>query len=527
MVNCPYCGKLTDPKLENCPHCGGYLMKGLAPFTKPPSTERAPHQTCPNCHALVKEGDIICVACGTNLLTGQKIAEEGKKEKAPGARRRVLLIVGAAAAALLVVAAVGVLLYSLSKDPLQKAAQNAAAGDFLEAGNILTAHLQKKPDDAKAHFLHGKVLWKMNQFQQAADAFERAAESNPQNIDAAMLAVIAMGAAGESAHQAQIARLRKVTAKFPDNEDAWYLLALILGSSGDVQGQIEALKNTAGASPSVHRAKGIALALQGNDQEAQQELLTAAESEGDGGDMAAAIGFAGCLAGKIEQGEQRLKQALDTGTTVPNMVLLRLGLVLVQQGRFDEAEQYLARILAENRNEPTAQYYHAICLQARGLNEEALREYNAVAQQAKNPFANEAAIRAAEMQLAQNNTAPARDLIEKNISAGGNSPALHVLRGRAMLQAGEDARARESFKRAMELDPNYAPAYLENALMYIKQQLFAEAVRQLEKYLSIAPAGAPAARADEVNMLLDQLRQATGRTGLETAGTAAVNTRSM
>ena len=25
MKNCPYCGKLTDPKLDNCVHCGAAL----------------------------------------------------------------------------------------------------------------------------------------------------------------------------------------------------------------------------------------------------------------------------------------------------------------------------------------------------------------------------------------------------------------------------------------------------------------------------------------------------------------------
>jgi tetratricopeptide (TPR) repeat protein len=334
-----------------------------------------------------------------------------------------------------------------------------------------------------------------------------------------MLAVVAMGSAGEGGRQRQIARLRKIAQKAPDNQEAAYLLALLLGSSGDIDGQVEALKNASGAP--VQKAKGIAMALKGSAEEAQQELLTAAESEGDGGDMAAAIGFAVCLAGKAEQGEQRLKQALNTNTTVPGKVLLRLGLLMVQQGRFEEAEQYFAQLLAENRNDMAAQYYHAVSLHARGLNEEALREYNTVAQQPKSPFAGEASVRAAEMQLAQNNTAPARDLIEKTISAGVNTAAIYVLRGRAMLQAGEDAKARDSFKRAMELDPNYAPAYLENALMFIKQQLFNEAIQGLEKYLAVAPADAPATRAPEVKMLLDQLRQATGRTDAESAGGAA------
>jgi len=67
MSNCPYCGKLTDPNLDNCVHCGGFMKKQDA--GKPMPKSEATSQTCPSCRALVREGDIICVACGTNLLT--------------------------------------------------------------------------------------------------------------------------------------------------------------------------------------------------------------------------------------------------------------------------------------------------------------------------------------------------------------------------------------------------------------------------------------------------------------------------
>ncbi|MFO7975415.1 MAG: zinc ribbon domain-containing protein [Candidatus Hydrogenedentota bacterium] len=73
MINCPYCGKLTDPRLDNCVHCGGFLRKKAAPGQQRSAGEK---ETCPNCGALVQPGDIICVACGTNLLTGQRITEE-------------------------------------------------------------------------------------------------------------------------------------------------------------------------------------------------------------------------------------------------------------------------------------------------------------------------------------------------------------------------------------------------------------------------------------------------------------------
>ncbi|HNT86683.1 MAG TPA: zinc ribbon domain-containing protein, partial [Candidatus Hydrogenedentes bacterium] len=106
MINCPYCGKLTDPKLANCPHCGG-PMHAKAP-SAPRGAGAKPQQHCPSCGAAVHDGMIICVQCGTNLLTGHKIAEE---RKAPPVRerRRWPLFVGFA----VVVVALGVLVSQL------------------------------------------------------------------------------------------------------------------------------------------------------------------------------------------------------------------------------------------------------------------------------------------------------------------------------------------------------------------------------------------------------------------------------
>jgi len=521
MINCPYCGKLTDPKLENCPHCGGYVQKGSVAFAtgRPANTGQ---QACPNCKALVKEGDIICVACGTNLLTGQKIAEEQKirETASAGGGRRLVLWAGVAVVLVLVCGGLLYVGYALTRDPVQQAVQLAIAGNPLEASDVLNKHIQAHPEDGKAQFTLGKILWSMNQMPAAAAAFESAAKNDPTNEEAHMLAVLGLGmGGGQDSRGRQIALLKGMTAQSPNNAEAWFLLALMYGAENNVEQEMAALEKCAALDGS-HRARGIALALKDDLEGAQAALTQAADQEGEGGDMAAALGFTACLAGKNEEAVQRLKQALDTDTYIKEEALTRLGLLLVAQGEFALAGDYLSRALEANAKNQSAQFYHAVCLQADGKTMEAQREFERIAQEA-GTFATEATVRAAEMNLAQGNTQVARELVEKAVGAGGSSAALHTLRGRAMVLAGEDNPAREAFRQAIQTDANYAPAYLESGLLCVKQQAFTEGIQELEKYVSLCPADAPGTRVEEVNMLLDQLRQASGRAK---AGDAATTT---
>ena len=108
MIKCPFCGGLADAASDNCIHCGGPLKSRAVQ----PGAGKTAAVLCPACGAGVGPGDIVCVKCGTNLLTGQKIADEKQKEAKPGrfAFRRVLAY---GAFALVVLAAAGALIAAL------------------------------------------------------------------------------------------------------------------------------------------------------------------------------------------------------------------------------------------------------------------------------------------------------------------------------------------------------------------------------------------------------------------------------
>ena len=149
MMNCPYCGKLTDPRLDNCVHCGGFLRKKAAPGQRRSSGEK---ETCPTCGALVQAGDIICVACGTNLLTGQRITEE---QPAPAkAKKRSFTMpsvslkwIGIATLGFLVVVILLFLLaLFLRRDRIGAAIEEYNKGNAAQAVSALNDYIQSVPD---------------------------------------------------------------------------------------------------------------------------------------------------------------------------------------------------------------------------------------------------------------------------------------------------------------------------------------------------------------------------------------------
>ena len=494
-----------------------------------PEPKKSGGQTCPNCQALVHDGDIICVGCGTNLLTGQKIAEE----KTRVAREpRNWKPIAALAAVVVVLAAVAAVFayYALTRDPVKRAVQLAYSGNLLEAGNVLSKYLESHAEDGQAHFELGRIQWKMGRMSEAANAFEKAFQSKDSNVEAGMLAVVAFGESMDpAAHQRQVGLLRDLTKQFPEDAESWYLLALALGAQDDVEGQVEALKQAVAAGIDTAGAKqsmAVALGLKGEIEAAEKQLAAAASSDDADADTAAAAGFVASMAGNQETARAQLEQAIKADTGVKTQAQTRLGLLLLSEGRTAEAAPYLAAAAERDKRNVLAQFFHAAALEAEGSVMEALTVLDAVSK-LNDPLAGEAAVRAASLYLAQGNYEKARECVSRAENASLNTASFHTTRGRVFLAAGETDRAAESFTKAREVDPAYAGAYLETGLLHIRQQEFAPAIEQLEKYLELAGQGNARARTDEVAALVEQLKQAATGQAAPAEPAADVAGRSM
>ena len=500
MINCPYCGKLTDPKLENCPHCGG-PMRAKAPAAARP---QGAAQHCPSCGNAVQDGDIICVRCGTNLLTGQKIAEEQRKPPAP--KRNwgpVALISGVV---VLVVLLIGVLVFVFSGDPVAQARSLRDQGNLLGALDVLQQYVNEHGDNAEAQFLLGQLYWQAQNYTNAAQAFERASLLDPRNADAALFQVVALNRTAGTSREAQISALRRVLDQDPGNEQARYLLGLSLGTASQYGPQIDTLENLEGDQAAASAAMGIAHALQGDTLAASEDLSRAVQQEPGFGDATAALGLVAYKQGNTEEAVRLLEQALQQGTSMEPLVRTRLGMLHLSEGRAAQALPLLEAARNHREAAPEAPFFHSLALVAMGRGSEALADLEQMATSDRD-YAAEAATELAAYFVRQGDALRAEENLRRAQQAGGSSAKFYTIQGQIQAMGGQFNEAQDSFRMAIQADAMYPAAYLEQGLLLVQREAIPDGIRQLERYLELSSEEGGGGRRNEIELLVTQLRQ--------------------
>lgn len=481
----------------------------------------APQQKCPRCGAAVHEGEIICVRCGTNLLTGQKIAEESKTTPLRE-RRRWPLFVGLLLAAV-VIGVLAWLLPDLLKSPVQKARELAQDGKKIEAAKILEQHLANHRDDAEALRLSGALHWEAQEYTEAATAFEDAFRADPKTIESVWAAIAALEKKpGDASRDRQARLVKALIEQHPDNADGWYLAALFQAESGELDSAIESLRTVLASNPDHKEARvqlGIALARKGAFEEAAAEFDAVQAQNAASPDVLLALAALDSLRGDEEQAMLRLNQAAESGQPLDDVSRIRVALSRMDEGDYAKAEELLRPAVQEVRREnEQAALFHGLCLNAIGQTAEATSRLMRVVDLG-GQYSQEAATTLAAILLAQNNVSRARDLINTAVSidrnAGTpNTPArrraaamTHTVEGRIFIAENQKDDALTAFQRAVEIDPDYGGAALELGLQYVQSGALAQGVGELNRYIGLA-----GARGDhkDIEMLIEQLQQAAG-----------------
>ena len=515
MINCPHCGKLTDPQLENCPHCGGRVRQKHRPQ---PAARKRGRQTCPSCKALVQEGDIICVVGGTNRLTGQKV---GPETAAPSKRTVFTpqVVVGSIVTVLAIVVA-GFFMWAAQSDPVARARQLIADGENMQALTELRIYVQPDSMHEEAVYELGRLEAWNGRPTDAARNFERIVlEMDRSNLDAARSAVVYLGDIGPRMRPRQIEMLRRLASADASDWNTKMMLALSQGAEGDTAGLMKGSDEVLSARPMdslAHWSLGIGYALRGDYKAAKDRLERArrieetAEEPALTAEVMAAKGFVASLSGDTEKALELLSEAVQNpALPVRKDALTQLGKLLIQEGRLSDALAHLEAAMLMPPVESRVPYLRALCLL--GLREDARGAFEVISQQQNNPYALDAAVRLASIALSIPNLSQAQDAIDRAERLGGGTAAYFTVRGRVDASSGNLALARENFRKAIVADGTYAAAYLESGLTYLKEESLSEALRELERYLELIGDDTQGADVERVRALAEQLRQTTGQ----------------
>lgn len=507
-MNCPFCGKQTAAGARNCVHCGGPLVGGsIAPGHG--GNKRA----CPSCNAPVQPGDIICVSCGTNLLTGQKVTDEKRKKererKESPAYGRIILRGFAVLVGMAVLGGLGFLAVYLLQDPVDAAKKLARQGNTLGAMETLQKHIARRPDNRNARLLLGRLQWQSEQYAKAADSLEAAYRTSPADQQTGMMAVAAAGKiGGEEGRRRQAALLHEILKNSPENGEAWRLLALTLGAIPDFKGLEDHLKSPPGGvlDPSLGAVAGLSQSMAGDLESAERLLRGYTAAAPDNGDAMAALGFVLNLEGQPEAAAEALQKALDLNTAARGAAGLQLGIIHLRQGSNEKAMAALAAAKKELPNDPRPAFFHALSLEQTGLRDEALISHEEISR-GGSAYAGASAMQLALLYLAQNLPDKAAASVKRAMELGVSSARLFTIQGRIHAAQNNMSEADQAFKRAMQLEPEYPPAYLEQGLLMVNRGDVPQGVAALEKYIQLSADDTGNSRRNEIELLVTQLKQ--------------------
>lgn len=512
MIDCPYCGKLTDPNLSNCPHCGGSLAhKSVVPQRVSLGRGR---QTCPTCKALVQDGDIICVACGTNLLTGQKVTEEQapaperRKWQMPSAR-----VAGIVAGVVLVVALLAVWFIVLTRDPKAQAARLIEEGSYIEAADVLEAYVEQQPDDSEARILLGRLQFRNNRYASAADSFEEAFRLHPSDKRAAYWALASYVLADTDPDYARRQRLlERIVDLDPGDANGWYLLSLVHSAAGDDEAARTALERyrAAGGDDAVYNWNlGLYNAAAGNFVQAEQAFAQALGGPRDA-DAKAAQAMIKALRGERGAAQSALAEVVDRPElTIDWEVQTELGKLHLAQGDFRRAVEAFDAALSANAVNPTARYFRGLAYAAINRGQQALQDFEYLIS-AGGAFAYEAALEAARQQIHRDDPGRAADFLMRAARFGSaDTPDYLLLQGLAALGQNNQREAERSFSRALQLNRNFAEAYLERGLLFIQQDRIQAGINDLQRYIQLVGTDMAGTQVREIRELVRQLQSAS------------------
>ncbi|MCX8065476.1 MAG: zinc ribbon domain-containing protein [Candidatus Hydrogenedentes bacterium] len=495
MENCPYCNKPITPNLQQCPHCGAPIRA-----TVTPSEKSSKSHFCPNCSSPVDKADIICIYCGTNLLTGTKLEANRpipKRYFLPTQWKKYLLLGGIVIALLLILT--GSIIY-FSYDPV-KIAINLSKTDILGAIDTLQNYIQRNPKNIRARLILGKLYLKNTQYDEALEQFEKVAELDNRSLESAWLSLHTAYIKDPNNIQLQTKYLKKLAELLPNRDDISLLINLGDKKMARLEKNEKLFENINKLKLSIDSVvSGYILAGLQKDAE---KLVRNKESS-----ISPIISSLIISANQGKEREIEFINNLDLSSL--NLSPNEWGYLttkFLSTGETTKSLQCAQRMKsASSTLSPTLHYLYTLTLLNSNLTTDAIIELDRI-RNSESPYSTEATLDLAEIYLSQENISKSEELIQSVRNKGNQSARSYLIEGRIALLNNDLAKAQQCFSTAIQRDPNYAPAYLENGLVYIRRGILREGLNNLKSYIRIVKNTFPKYSVAEIEVLIEQIEQ--------------------
>jgi len=494
---CPHCDKAIGEVTGTCPHCGG-VLEPASPATDAAPSAVSDEGKCPHCGAELKPGDIICVQCGTNLLTGGRVVTKKRAKRARGGRG----VLVAALIAVIVLAGVGVAVWYYRHDYATEARRLFLDNQLTEAADSYEKALRRNEHDPRLNFESGLVALELGDYQKAAERFARVIEVDPANTRAQMLLGVTYALSGNLI--SELTALERAVTDSP-NAQTHFVLGLAYTIAERRKEGLEQLRSAVSLEPNnseYRRLLGAAYVGLGMYAEAIELLETALAQEPRNPETQLLAGISYTAQGDTENAVTLLAAAAEARTAYEASVRYYLGVAYALSGQYGEAVRELKESLRLQPDNPTAHLALGLTYSIEGRSQEALYEFDKIG----DTMSFEAASSSAEggrILIDQGEIGRAEQRIRKALEADPDNYMAHVAMGYLYSKQGNNAEAVREYREAIRLNPEGAAAHLFLAVHYANEKDFGEAARELEKYAERSPS---LATKDTISALAEQLK---------------------
>gem|GEM_PF-4465776 len=494
---CPQCGKAIGDVTGTCPYCG-VVLEPAGPAAEAEASAVSDEGKCPHCGAQLKPGDIICVECGTNLLTGGRVVTKKRAKRArPG--RGVLV---AALIVVVVLAGVAAAVLYYRQDYAAEARRLFLENRLTEAAESYEKALRRNEQDPRLNFESALVALELEDYDTAAERFARVIEVDPTNTRARLLLGVTYALSGDLIRE--LTTLERAVMD-SSNAAAHFVLGLAYAIADRREEGLEQLRNAVSLEPNnteYRRYLGAVYVGLGRYAEAIELLESVLGQEPRNPETRLLAGVSYTVQGATENAVTLLAAAAETGTAYEAITRYYLGVAYALSGRYGDAVRELKESLRLQPGNPTAHLALGLTYSIEGRSQEALYEFEKIGDTMSFEAASSSA-EAGRILIDQGEIGRAEQQIRQALEADPDNYMAHVAMGYFYSKQGNDAEAVREYREAIRLNPEGAAAHLFLAVHYTNQKDFGEAARELEKYAERSPS--PETR-ETIGALAEQLK---------------------
>jgi cellulose synthase operon protein C len=360
----------------------------------------------------------------------------------------------------------------------------AAARDVGGARTLVDAALTASPKLGEAWTFKGDLLFADSKRDEALAAYRKAIEVSPYDLEprGALVALLLDDGKQDEA----VKQVAAMSAISPDHPETLYFEGLMAYQAGNFAKARELMQKQLARSPEnlpgLVLSAAVAYKLKAYEQ-AEANLVKALRIDPNQGFARRALIATYLQTARPGKALEALRPVVSQIDRDPDMLALA-GKVYMQNGDLAEAERYFAKSTALDPKKTDTRVAAALTRLAQGDSGPAFRSLEAAAVDDKGESATLALIAA---HLARHEYDQALVAIEALQKKYPNEPLAHNLSGIALLGKGDKAAARQSFERAVALNPLYTPAVEALAQLDLADNKPAVARRRFDAVLAKDP----------------------------------------